>query len=124
MTEWLNADETAAYLGISSSNLYSMAQQGMRVIVQNDPRHPDNYGYVVTHIGLNLDQQLEDFRDMEREDKAFFEDLISGKDILQNHKPDIPSDLQKEIRDYLSEVMDREGVRKDESKKIMDQTYI
>lgn len=124
MTEWLNADETAAYLGISSSNLYSMAQQGMRVIVQNDPRHQDNYGYVVTHIGLNLDQQLEDFRDMEREDKAFFEDLISGKDILQNHKPDIPSDLQKEIRDYLSEVMDREGVRKDEAKKIMDQTYI
>jgi DNA repair protein RadD len=50
----------------------------MRVVVQNDPRHPDNYGFVVTHIGLNLDQQLEDFRDMEREDKAFFEDLISG----------------------------------------------
>lgn len=53
----------------------------MRVIVQNDPRHPDNYGYVVTHIGLNLDQQLEDFRDMEREDKAFFEDLISGEPV-------------------------------------------
>lgn len=50
----------------------------MRVIVQNDPRHPDNYGYVVTHVGLNLDRQLEDFRDMEREDKAFFEDLIAG----------------------------------------------
>jgi excisionase family DNA binding protein len=50
----------------------------MRVIVQNDPRHPDNYGYVVTHIGLNLDQQLEDFRDMEKEDKDFFKDLIYG----------------------------------------------
>jgi hypothetical protein len=54
----------------------------MRVIVQNDPRHPDNYGYVVTHIGLNLDQQLADFRDMEREDKAFFEDLIKGVEPL------------------------------------------
>jgi superfamily II DNA or RNA helicase len=50
----------------------------MRVIVQNDPRHPDNYGYIVTHVGMNLDQQLEDFRDMEREDRAFFEELISG----------------------------------------------
>jgi DNA repair protein RadD len=50
----------------------------MRVIVQNDPRHPDNYGYIVTHIGMNLDRQLEDFRDMEREDRAFFEELISG----------------------------------------------
>ena len=52
----------------------------MRVIVQNDPRHPDNYGYVVTHVGLNLDQQLEDFRDMEREDRNFFEDLLSGEE--------------------------------------------
>jgi len=59
----------------------------MRVIVQNDPRHPDNYGYVVTHIGLNLDQQLEDFRDMEREDKAFFEDLISGAE------PPLPTEV-------------------------------
>jgi DNA repair protein RadD len=50
----------------------------MRVVVQNDPRHPDNYGYIVTHVGMNLDQQLEDFRDMEREDRAYFEELISG----------------------------------------------
>jgi len=50
----------------------------MRVVVQNDPRHPDNYGYVVTHVGLNVDKQLADFRDMEREDRAFLEDLISG----------------------------------------------
>lgn len=28
--------------------------------------------------GLNLYRQLEDFRDMEREDKAYFEELISG----------------------------------------------
>ena len=27
MDEWLNADETADYLGISTSNLYSLAQQ-------------------------------------------------------------------------------------------------
>ena len=28
MAEWLNADEASNYLGISSSNLYSLAQQG------------------------------------------------------------------------------------------------
>ena len=28
MAEWLNADEASGYLGISSSNLYSLAQQG------------------------------------------------------------------------------------------------
>jgi excisionase family DNA binding protein len=59
----------------------------MRVVVQNDPRHPDNYGYVVTHVGLNVDKQLADFRDMEREDKAFFEDLISGAE------PELPPEV-------------------------------
>ena len=59
----------------------------MRVVVQKDPRHPDNYGYVVTHVGLNVDKQLEDFRDMEREDKAFFENLISGAE------PEVPPEV-------------------------------
>jgi excisionase family DNA binding protein len=59
----------------------------MRVIVQNNSRHPDNYGYVVTHVGLNLDRQLADFRDMEREDRAFFEDLVSGAE------PELPIDV-------------------------------
>ena len=45
----------------------------MRVVVQNDARHPDNYGFVVTHVGLNLDKQLEDFRDLERDDQLFFQ---------------------------------------------------
>ena len=61
----------------------------MRVIVQNDARHPDNYGYVVTHIGLNLDAQLSDFREMEREDRNFFQDLISGA------KPEPPQEVME-----------------------------
>lgn len=59
----------------------------MRVVVQNESRHPDNYGYVVTHIGLNLDKQLADFRDLEREDRAFFEDLIAGVE------PELPREV-------------------------------
>ncbi|MBA7699681.1 putative DNA repair helicase RadD [subsurface metagenome] len=39
----------------------------MRVIVQNDSRHPDNSGYIVTHIGMNLDKQLDDFRLLDHE---------------------------------------------------------
>jgi len=59
----------------------------MRVIVQNDPRHPDNFGYIVTHIGLNLDQQWEDFRQIDREDEKFFKDLLEGKE------PDLPQEV-------------------------------
>ena len=52
----------------------------MRVIVQNDPRHPDNYGYIVTHIGLNIDKHLAEFREIDREDREFFTDIINGKE--------------------------------------------
>jgi len=61
----------------------------MRVIVQNDPRHPDNYGYIVSHIGLNLDEQLDGFRDMDRDDKTFFEDLVSAVE------PEPPEDVKE-----------------------------
>jgi superfamily II DNA or RNA helicase len=50
----------------------------MRVIVQNEPHHPDNYGYIVTHIGMNLDSLLEDFRRLDREDQQFMEELLAG----------------------------------------------
>ncbi|MFA5156815.1 MAG: DEAD/DEAH box helicase family protein [Candidatus Omnitrophota bacterium] len=52
----------------------------MRVIVQNDPRHPDNYGHIVTHIGLNIDTHLADFREIDRDDREFFTDIIKGKE--------------------------------------------
>ena len=52
--------------------------RAMRVVVQNDPRHPDNYGYIVTHAGMNLDTLLTDFREIEREDQQFLASLIQG----------------------------------------------
>jgi DNA repair protein RadD len=48
--------------------------------VQNDPRHPDNYGYIVTHVGMNLDARLTDFRELEREDQQFLSGLLSGEE--------------------------------------------
>lgn len=65
----------------------------MRVIAQDSPYHLDNRGFVVTHIGLNIDQQLAEFRQIEKEDRKFFEDLIEGQ------PPDEPP---AEIRDGSS----------------------
>jgi len=59
----------------------------MRVIVQNDARHPDNSGYIITHIGMNLDKQLDDFRQLDHEDENFFKDLIEGKE------PELPPEV-------------------------------
>ena len=52
--------------------------RAMRVVVQNDPRHPDNYGYIVTHAGMNLDTLLTGFREIERDDQQFLASLIQG----------------------------------------------
>ncbi|GAG31780.1 unnamed protein product, partial [marine sediment metagenome] len=59
----------------------------MRVIVQHNPQHPDNFGNIVTHLGLNLDKQMEDFRQIDREDEKFFRDLLEGKE------PDLPQEV-------------------------------
>src|SRR5947209_13790638 len=57
----------------------------MRVVTQNDPTHPDNLGHVVTHLGMNLDQRLKEFKQFEKDDEAFWEKVIGGDD------PEIPA---------------------------------
>lgn len=52
----------------------------LRVIVQNDPLHPDNYGHIVTHVGLNLDEQLKRFKQFENDDQKFWEEVTGGQE--------------------------------------------
>lgn len=80
----------------------------MRVVVQNDARHPDNYGYVVSHVGLNLDQQLSDLRDLEREDSEFFDKLIEGEEPDEPSKEVLDGSARQKIREEM--VVNREIV--------------
>jgi DNA repair protein RadD len=41
----------------------------MRVVIQGDPDHPDNIGYVVSHVGLNNEERWEEFRELDLEDQ-------------------------------------------------------
>jgi DNA repair protein RadD len=52
----------------------------LRVIVQDSPGHPDNYGHIVTHAGMNLDERLREFKLFESDDQKFWEDIIGGKE--------------------------------------------
>lgn len=79
----------------------------LRVIVQNNPNHPDNYGHVVTHLGMNLDQRLKEFKLFEKDDQKFWDDVIGGK------APEIPRDVQsgeRRMRNAESFVIDNETV--------------
>jgi len=70
----------------------------LRVIVQNSPGHPDNYGHVVTHAGMNLDERLREFKMFESDDQKFWEEVIGGKE------PELPeSVLTGEARMRMSE---------------------
>lgn len=60
----------------------------MRVIVQNDASHPDNLGHIVTHLGMNLDKRLEEFKQFERDDEAFWKKVIGGEE------PEIPANVK------------------------------
>lgn len=57
----------------------------MRVVVQNDPTHPDNVGHIVTHLGMNLDERLKEFKQFENDDQAFWDKVISGDE------PEVPT---------------------------------
>lgn len=52
----------------------------MRVVVQNDPGHPDNMGHIISHLGMNLDQRLKEFKQFENDDEAFWEKVIGGEE--------------------------------------------
>ena len=57
----------------------------MRVVVQNDPVHPDNVGHIVTHLGMNLDERLKEFKQFENDDQIFWDKVIGGDE------PEVPT---------------------------------
>ena len=59
----------------------------LRVVVQNDPSHPDNYGHIVTHAGMNLDELLKRFKLFENDDQRFWEEVTGGTE------PDSPKEI-------------------------------
>jgi DNA repair protein RadD len=72
----------------------------MRVVVQNDPSHPDNLGHIVTHLGMNIDRRLEEFKQFENDDEAFWKKVIGGEE------PELP----REVRDGNTRLSANESI--------------
>lgn len=49
----------------------------MRVVVQDSPEHPDNQGYVVSHVGLNNEERWSEFRELDLEDQRLIHDWLA-----------------------------------------------
>lgn len=52
----------------------------MRVVVQNTPEHPDNQGFIISHIGMNNDARWEEFRELDLDDQELLRKWITGED--------------------------------------------
>ncbi|MEI7511893.1 MAG: DEAD/DEAH box helicase family protein [Candidatus Uhrbacteria bacterium] len=81
----------------------------LRVVVQNDPTHPDNYGQIVTHVGLNLDEQLKKFKQFENDDQKFWEEVTGGAEPEPPHGVVTGETRMKLHEDMVvnSEIVDR-----------------
>ncbi|WP_339053847.1 DEAD/DEAH box helicase [Arsenophonus endosymbiont of Crataerina pallida] len=53
----------------------------MRVIEQNAPKHPLNYGTVIFHSGANIAKRWKDFQNYSEADKDFFDQLLPLEDL-------------------------------------------
>lgn len=50
----------------------------MRVIKQNSPGHKANRGFVISHVGLNVDRWWNELKAFDRDDENFFSEIASG----------------------------------------------
>lgn len=52
----------------------------MRTIDQNDPSSPNNQGFVVSHVGLNNEEQWDEFRELDTQDQQTVAGWTRGED--------------------------------------------
>jgi DNA repair protein RadD len=80
----------------------------MRVNVQRAPGHRDNRGYVVSHVGLNIDRHWADFRGLDAADQQMVREWLAA-----GNEPDRPAEEPPGARQavdqmvVLGEVVDR-----------------
>jgi len=51
----------------------------MRVVMEGDFGHPDNFGLIVSHVGLNVDSHWDDFKEFDFEDQELLKLWLEGK---------------------------------------------
>ncbi|MYD98673.1 MAG: MerR family DNA-binding transcriptional regulator [Gammaproteobacteria bacterium] len=56
----------------------------MRAVEPNDPSSPNNQGYVVSHVGLNNEEQWDDFRELDADDRQLVEGWTRGDGGITN----------------------------------------
>lgn len=82
--------------------------RAMRVVRQNAPGHPDNRGYVVSHVGLNVERWWEELKRFDAGEQLFFQQLADATREFEVSTPDRtgPRRYQQPM-EVLEEVVER-----------------
>lgn len=51
----------------------------MRVVIQNEPDHPDNTAYVLSHVGMNNEGRWSEFRELDLDDQELVQAWLRGE---------------------------------------------
>jgi superfamily II DNA/RNA helicase len=86
----------------------------MRVIRQGHPAHPDNRGYVISHVGMNTERHWEQFRELDGDDQELWAELIRGNNkqpsnSITLHEDDQVTDQEPAARIEMSVDWERVG---------------
>jgi superfamily II DNA or RNA helicase len=81
----------------------------MRVVRQDAPGHPDNRGYVVSHVGLNVERWWDDLKRLDQGDQLFFEELAQSSRSFELQPSNAPEQRRKyrHPMEVLAEVVER-----------------
>jgi DNA repair protein RadD len=60
----------------------------MRVVHQNQPEHPDNQGFIISHVGLNNDERWDEFRELDLEDQLLLHGWAVGEGEVEDYLED------------------------------------
>lgn len=69
----------------------------MRVNVEHSPGHRDNHGVIVSHVGLNIDQHWEDFKNIDENDQRLVQAWLNSQETSPPGNPDGRRPLRPEM---------------------------
>ena len=72
-----NTDAKPLIYGLLQKGRVLAQDGGMRGVHENKPDHPDNHGYIVSHVGLSNDDHWEDFRELDFDDQRLIHEWIA-----------------------------------------------
>lgn len=82
--------------------------RAMRVVRQNAPGHPDNRGYVVSHVGLNVERFWDDLKRFDAGEQLFFQELVDATREFEVSSSDPASPRRyRPPMEVLGEVVER-----------------